>query len=547
MSKHSLLARTFTEEEFKDILLDSYMAFLQYFFKLKTGEPFALSNPVGRQSHFLTIRDELEKVFKLESSRLIINVPPGYAKSTMLVYFIAWCLAKYPDSNFLYISYAFELAEKHTSLIKDIITMPSYRYYFGVELRTDSKSRSSFQTLQGGCVRAFGSSGAVTGFDGGKPNLSRFSGMVLLDDPIQPDKGHSEVTREAVIRNYNETIKYRARGTNVPIVLIGQRVHEGDLSQFLLDGKDGDKWENVVLQCRDPAGNILYPEYHGKVTQEEREALKETPDELHKLIITRAREWSEREEQCNRFAFWAQQQQRPVADGAGIFLKDDFVITDLEPKIISTFIAIDTAESCNSWSDFTAMGFFGIYRIEARGIDTGLYGLHWLDHRELRIEPKDLEAEFFDFYSVCMRHTVKPMYCVIEKASAGVTLISTLKGIQGIKILDLQRTGESKRIGSGSKTVRYYVMQPYVASKRISFTRDARHVDKCINHMCKITSNEAHAHDDTCDVLQSAIQCALIEGTLLPKVSDATGILKEINRDFNQSQQLQKRAMQWDY
>ena len=337
------LQRTFTNEEWRDVLLGSYMCFLQYFFELKNGKPFKLSQPVGRQSHFLTIRDELEKVFRLETLRLCINVPPGYAKSTMLSYFIAWTIAKYPDCNTLYISYAFDLAEKHTSLIKDIITMPAYKYLFGVELRSDSKSRSSFQTTAGGICRAFGSAGAVTGFDGGIPNLLRYSGMVLMDDPIQPDKAHSKVIREGVIDNYNETIKNRARGTNVPILLIGQRTHSEDLSQFVLDGKDGDKWESVVLECKDDAGNILYPEYHGKVTKQEREEL--SPNELHDLIIKRAKEWATREEKFNRFAYWAQQQQRPVPDGGGIFAKEDFPILDFEPKIISTFMTIDTASS----------------------------------------------------------------------------------------------------------------------------------------------------------------------------------------------------------
>lgn len=534
------LARQLSEAELKDVLLSSYMAFLQYFFKLKTGKPFKLSQPIGRQSHFLTIRDELEKVFRLETSRLIINVPPGYAKSTMLVYFVAWTIAKYPDANTLYISYAFDLAEKHTALIKDIITMPAFRYLFGVELRTDSKSRSSFQTVQGGITRAFGSAGAVTGFDGGIPNLTRYSGMVLLDDPIQPDKGHSEVIRENVINNYNETIKNRARGTNVPIVLIGQRVHSDDLSQFLLDGKDGDKWNNIVLACRDNSGNILYPEYHGKVTNEERETLR--PDELHHLIVKRAKEWAEREERFNRFAFWAQQQQRPVPDGGGIFEKDDFPIFDFEPKIISSFICIDTASSTKSWADYTAMGFFGIYRIEARGIDTGLYGLHWLHHKEVKIEPKDLESEFWDFYAHCGRHFVKPTHCVIEKADAGTTLLSILKEVQGLKVLDIHR-----KAAAGSKVERYFEMQPYIATKRISFTRGDRHVDFCINHMMKITSNMAHSHDDTCDVVQTAIQCALIEGTLLPKVVDPTNAIKTMHDEFKANQHLHRQAMTWDY
>jgi predicted phage terminase large subunit-like protein len=539
-----LAQRELTEEQFKEYLLDSYMGFLRYFFELKNGKPFVLSEPVGQQSHFLTIVQQLGKVFDLDILRLIINVPPGYAKSTMLCYFIAWCIAKYPDSNFLYISYAFEVAESHTSLIKEIITMPSFRHYFNVEIKPDTKSRSAFKFNRDGqafgCVRAYGSNGAVTGMNGGIPHLKRFSGMVLLDDPIQPDKGHSEVIREGVIQNYMETIKNRARGSNVPIVLIGQRVHEGDLSQWLLDGKDGDKWENIVLAGRDPAGNPLYPEFHGKLTKEEEENLDDV--EKRKLINERAKTWLLNEQNFNRFSFWAQIMQRPVPDGGGIFEKTDFPILDFEPKILSSFITIDTASSTKDWADFTAMGFFGIYKLESRGVDTGLYALHWLDNREIKIEPKDLEAEFYDFWARCMRHPIKPTHCVIEKADAGVTLLSILKGMQGLKILDIQRTK-----ASGSKVARYYEMQPYIARGQLSFTRGDRHVDKTIDHMIKITSNMAHAHDDTCDVAQTAIQCALIEGILLPKVSDPTDTIKALQDSFRQDRQMQQKAMRWDY
>lgn len=511
------LQRQFTEEEWRDILLGSYMAFLQYFFKLKNGKPFKLSEPIGRQSHFLTIRDELEKVFKLETNRLIINVPPGYAKSTMLVYFVAWCIAHYPDCNFLYISYSFELAEKHTATIKEIITMPAFRYYFGVELRNDSKSRSNFKTTAGGITRAFGAGGSVTGQDGGLPNLDRFSGAVIIDDPIKPDDAHSELIRDNVIRNYMETIKQRVRGPNVPILFIGQRLHEGDLAQHLLDGKDGQEWKHVVLKALDNSGNALDPDKHDV-------------------------KWLRNEEKYNRYVYWSQYQQQPIPDGGGIFDKNDFILMDLEPAIISTFMTIDTAETNKDWNDATAMSFWGIYRIEARGIDTGLYGLHWLDCREIRVEPKDLEPEFFDFYANCMRHKVKPVYLAIEKASTGVTLSSILKSTQGLKVIDVIRTK-----ASGSKTARYYEAQPYVARGQISFTKGAKHVEKCIAHMSKITSNDSHMHDDIADTMQMSIQCALIEGTLLPKVVDPTNAIKNINDEFKAHQHLHRQAMQWDY
>ena len=151
-----------------------------------------------------------------------------------------------------------------------------------------------------------------------------------------------------------------------------------------------------------------------------------------------------------------------------------------------------------------------------------MYGLHWLNCRELRCEPKDLENEFYDFYAGCMRHKVKPTVAAIEKKSTGVTLCSILQSTPGLRIMDIQRT----RAG-GSKTTRFLECQPYVSAKRITFTKDARHAEMCIEHCRKITANNTHAHDDIADTLQCAVQVALIEGTLLPR---ETGESDEVMR-----------------
>lgn len=480
-------------------LKGSLMTFIRVFFELKTGREFVISRPKSRESHFITIAKALKSVFKGDINRLIINVPPGHAKSTMMVYFTAWAMAHYPDSNFLYISYAYELAEKHTSTIKEIMSMPEYKEMFGVELMSDSKAKGSFKTTAGGSVKAFGSTGAITGQDAGLPNLERFSGMVVIDDPHKPDEVHSDTMRDKVISNYNETIKQRPRGPNVPIVFIGQRLHEADLAAFLIESKDGIDWNKIVLKAIDDAGNALYPEV----------------DPLEKL---------RREQKVNPYVFSSQFQQNPQPIGGGIFQKEDFVLLPQEPHILSTFITADTACSDKDWADATVFSFWGIYKIAFRGIDTGLYGLHWLNCEEMRIEPKDLEDAFLNFYATCMRHRVKPKHALIEKASTGITLISVLKQMQGLRIIEVERTSKS-----GNKTARFLACQPYVAGKHVSMTDGARHVPTCLEHMRKITSNNTHAHDDIADTMEMAVKHVLIDGSLLPReTQDADDVMASL-------------------
>jgi len=657
------------DQELCHYLLSSYLDFTRHFFKAKTGREFVCTPPIGRRSHYEIIAEELEDVFSLKCKRLILNLPPGHAKSTMLIYFVAWSLAHYPDSNFIYISYSSTLAEKHTATIKEIIEMPLYRHLFGVELRKDSQAKGNFKTTVGGSVMAFGSSGSITGCfdydakvltemgevsigylvenkvnarvvsldmgnnkyelksisgwyenpantivkvyfndgesiectpdhkiltnnrgwveakdlsqgdvlnsivasdkpgvgdavpiisiknisplnieivrhvnktyclevednhnfilktgnrsiivsncDAGLPNLDRFSGGVILDDVHKPDEVFSDTIRGGVIENYNQTIKPRPRGPNVPIVFIGQRLHEDDLGAFLINNKDGYQWKKVILKAIDEAGNALCPQINS----------------LEMLEI---------EQEHNPYVFSSQYQQDPQPAGGGIFKPDWFVQLDQNPQIIHTFITCDTAETSKDYNDATAFSFWGVYKIQIRGVDTGMYGLHWLDCRELHIEPKDLESEFFDFYSACMRFYVKPKFVAIEKKSTGVTLLSILKDAQGLRVIDIERTR-----ASGNKTSRFLEIQPFVSRRQISLPTYGKHTSLCIEHCRKITANDTHRRDDLADTLYDAVKLALIDNMLLPKDSgEGDSIVSEMANRLNTIQAL-KQNRRW--
>src|SRR5579872_4028860 len=96
-------------EELKAELLGSFLLFVQTFFPLATGKPFVISNPTCRESHFITIAKELTLVARMKCNALNINVPPGSGKSTLLAMFVAWTMAKFQNSQYLYISYSHEL------------------------------------------------------------------------------------------------------------------------------------------------------------------------------------------------------------------------------------------------------------------------------------------------------------------------------------------------------------------------------------------------------------------------------------------------------
>lgn len=468
-------------------LKGSFLEFIQYFYPILTGRDFIVSNPIGRESHHIIIARELTSVSRLEieNHRLLINVSPGSGKSTLLAMWIAWTLAQYPDSRFLYISYSKVLAAKHTETIKRLMQLSHYEYLFGVKIRHDSKAREYFQTTNGGAVAAFGSGGAITGQDAGLPGLQRFSGAVIIDDAHKPDEVHSDTIRASVIDNYRETIQQRARGINVPFICLGQRLHEDDLAAYLIAGKDGYNWRKVILKSIDDAGNALYPEI----------------DPLPKLRIR---------QETDPYVFASQYQQDPIPAGGALFKPEWFVLLEEEPELLATFIVVDTAETAKSWNDATVFSFFGIYQIEEFGRKTNEYGLHWLDCVELRIEPKDLEGHFLSFLQECMIHKVKPTSAWIEKKSTGTTLTSVLKEkIRTVQIREIERSR-----ASGNKTERFLRTQPYIAGKKVSFTNGSKHLHLCINHMAKITANEVHRWDDIADTLADGVRIGLIDKSI---------------------------------
>ena len=464
-------------EEYKARLLGSLLDFTRVFYKMRTGRDFIISDPIARESHHIIIARELTSVFKLQTNRLIINVAPGSGKSELCRHFIAWALAHYPDSNFLYISFSHERAATNTAIIRDIINLPGYKKMFGVSINPDFSARDSFKTNKGGSVIAFGSSGSITGADAGLPNLDRFSGACVMDDMHKPDEVFSDTTREGVIHNFNNTIALRRRGHNVPFIFIGQRLHEEDLPSYLI-AQDKIKWKTVVLKTIDESGNLLYPEVYKK-------------EELATL---------------GDYVFAAQHQQNPIPSGGGIFKPEWFTLMDECPPLLATFITVDTAETNKDYNDATVFSFWGVHKLHNDYAEIDSYGLYWLDCVELRVEAADLEPELRNFYTECLRFHVKPSTIAIEKKSAGVTLCSVLGRIQGLDVTEIERTK-----ASGSKTARFLEMQPYVKKGLISLPRYGKHTNMCIEHMRKITDNNAHRFDDVADTLYDATKLALID------------------------------------
>lgn len=504
-------------DKLREIFLMSPMSFLRTFFEEIEGEPFEMPPRVnGSPSYIESIVAMLEDSFHgrlknhnlVPKRNLLINIPPRHSKTTLIVYFAAWCYARNPGCNFIYGSAEKGLSSKNTKKIRDILTHPSYtRLFPHVRISNASSAKDDYETSAGGSMFAVGVEGGVIGRGAGRRNSEQFGGAFIIDDIMQFRDAFSDTIREKAREWVHGAAKTRRNNPTTPIWSIAQRLHEIDPYAMI---RDWDDTVTIKFPAIDKDGNILNPS-----------------------IITRDELMLMKNEQP--YVFWSQYMQEPQPSGGGLFAPEDFPLHDTDPKLLRTFITVDTAETDKTYNDATVFSFWGIYKISRAGVETNDYAIHWLDCHEVRVEPKDLEAAFYGFYSAAMRHKIAPDIVAIEKKSTGTTLISVLKQFQGIRILEIERN----RGGLGAKRAyskidRFIEMQPYISRRQISFTRGALHHEMCVEHMRKIVTNNTHAHDDIADTCQMAIQCVFLDKVVLPMQTRNEGQDKFL-REMNQS------------
>ena len=283
--------------------------------------------------HFIEIANTLEAVYRGEIKRLIINMPPRYGKTELAIkMFMSWCLAKSPASKFIHLSYSDALALDNSSQTKEYINSQAYQDLWDMELKRDAQSKSKWFNNYGGGVYATASGGAITGFGAGSTTLDGFGGAIIIDDPLKPDDAFSEVKRKAVNERYNNTIRSRVNSRDTPIIVIMQRLHEDDLSGFLLDGGSGEEWTQLCMPALSDTNEALWEQKH---TFEELESLR----------------------QANRYTFSGQYQQRPAPDEGGEWRKDWFEIVEPKaiPRDLQWTLYIDGAYTKNTANDPTGL------------------------------------------------------------------------------------------------------------------------------------------------------------------------------------------------
>jgi predicted phage terminase large subunit-like protein len=303
---------------------NSLLFFTRYIYKENHRRNFIVT------PHLVKICNALEKVVNGKTKRLIINIPPRYGKTELAVKcFIAWSLAKNPSSKFIHLSYSDDLALDNSSQTKEYIESESFQKFWQMELKKDAQGKKKWFNKDGGGVYATASGGAITGFGAGVSESKVFAGAIIIDDPLKPDDANSEARRNSVNERYNSTIRSRVNDRETPVIVIMQRLHEEDLSGFLLNGGSGEDWEHLCLPALDKDNNPLWSDKHSFL-------------ELEQI------------RQANRYNFAGQYMQQPAPEEGGEWRKDWFKIINKNEVPIDSLkweLIIDGAYTKNTAND----------------------------------------------------------------------------------------------------------------------------------------------------------------------------------------------------
>lgn len=289
-----------------------------------------LSLEVTPAEHHELICAHIDALLNDEYDELIINSPPGSAKSTYTSHALpAYFLGHNPQSNVILATHTSDLSERWSRKVRNTFTSPLHQAVFpSAKLSQDSQAVSRWATDKGGELLAAGVGGSILGFR---------ADLGILDDPISGFEQAQSLTQLQKIHSWYETDFVTRLKPGAKTVLICQRLSPNDLAGYLI------------------ARNILNPTKRQKILILRMEA--EEDDPLHRPLG--ARLWPEwytpemmADAQRDEYKWKTLYQQRPPSEEGSWVSTEDIQFRDspIKPEVV--YGCSDLALSVNS-GDYT--------------------------------------------------------------------------------------------------------------------------------------------------------------------------------------------------
>ncbi len=197
--------------------------------------------------HLQYLADRLEwevkriKDGKAKKKDLIINIPPGTSKSSLItILFPVWTWLQRPSMRFITASYSQDLSTTLAQKSRDVILSDWFQSWYGAyfRLKYDLNRVTQYQNDAMGIRIATSVGASVTG---------KHADIIIADDPLNPKGADSEVAIKKCNDWWDKTMSTRLRDKKVSLrIIVAQRVHEDDLTGYCKRTKKG-KYELICL------------------------------------------------------------------------------------------------------------------------------------------------------------------------------------------------------------------------------------------------------------------------------------------------------------
>ena len=425
---------------------------------LKQGWPYIEGDKEFTDGwHIQAICEHLEAVANRQIKNLLINLPPRCSKSSLVaIAFPAWVWLNNPSEQFLYASYALSLSLRDSAKCRRLIRSPWYQSNWGslFHLEGDQNTKGRFDNNKRGYRIATSVGGSTTG-EGGS--------FLIADDPNNSLEAISSTKRETTLDWYTQVWSTRLNDKkNDCRVIVQQRIHESDISGYVLDNDELKEWTKLILpmeyESKRKAKTIVLPSTHGEIWEDPRcrEGQLLWPERIGPKELQ-----SLKNALGSEYIISGQLQQRPAPEEGGIIKKHWFKWwKDTNPPEIEFVLqSWDTALTAKEMSSYSACTTWGVFYDE-HDIENLILLSVWRDrieYPELRQMAQRLYRDYRD-----TGKTKNPAFtgrrvdlCLIEAKASGDPLIQDLlrAGIRATPFNPSQRGEKIQRI----KTVTHYI------------------------------------------------------------------------------------------
>jgi phage terminase large subunit-like protein len=223
-------------------------------FESYVRKAFSTINPgkvIGNQPYFAYYCSQLSRVITGEVTRAVVNMPPRHLKTAVGSVGLASCwLARKPSDKVIVVTYSETLARQIAYDVRKVMRAEWFQKLFPTRIAKDHASVTDFATVQGGGLYAVSIAGSLTGHG---------ANLIIFDDPINIKDVDNDQLREQLNQQFDELVMSRLDNPAYDaFVLIGHRLHQDDLSGFLLQ-RGG--FHHVVLPFIAPAYTVYEWDY----------------------------------------------------------------------------------------------------------------------------------------------------------------------------------------------------------------------------------------------------------------------------------------------